>query len=217
MVGARVGFLTVVAMVGMAVVLTACQSTPPTLPGPSVVDLEGLWIVTPSLGTTYGAGGTTTLEFGPDPTGVATFLSRSDENGITSCEKHVYSAMSADVVMLDGAFFVADVVNADRIVLSTESVQLALDRVTGAPPVAPCDEVDVVAVATYDVGTHPFSSLDAVGTSLVFNTGDTDESIAVYETATGTLGTPRAYTGVATNPGTHRFVVGARTVDLLYG
>jgi hypothetical protein len=221
----RVGSLAAVALVGMALVgmallLAACQSAPPPPPPPpptpAVVDLEGLWLVTPAPGTTYGAGGTTTLEIGSEPTGVANFLSRSDVTGITACERHVYSALSLDVVMLDGAFYVADVVDPDRMVLSNESAELTLDRVAGPRPVQPCDVVKAGLVATFDVGTAAFSRLNAVGTNLLFNSDDAGEPIVAYDTVTDLLGAPRTYSAV-TLTGVHRYVVGARTDDLLYG
>lgn len=218
--GSRVRVVNCLVVVGLALgfalVVTGCQSAPPTPPPPAVVDLEGLWLVTPEPGTTYGEAGTTTLEIGSEPTGVASYVSRSDVNGITACERHVYSALSVDVVMLDGAFYVADVVDAGRIVLSNESDMLTLDRVAGPRPVQPCDVVTAGLVATFDVGTATFGRLNAAGTNLLFNSDDAGEPIVAYDTATSLLGAPRTYSAM-TMGGVHRFVVGARTDDLLYG
>lgn len=210
MIGTRTRLLA--AVVATTIFLAGCQSPAVT---PSTIDLEGVWLVTPDAGTDYGAGGTTTVEFGAAASGSATFLSRSDANAITTCERHVYAALTQNVVLLDGAFYVADVVNQDRIVLDNDSASLTLDRVTGAPPVAPCAEATATAIETFDFGPGGFTSLNAFDTRLYFNTDAAGDPIVAYGTVTNVLGAPRTYS--ASVGGVHRWVVGARSDDLFYG
>ena len=203
----------------LAVLLASCATTPPPAgggPDPDPpIDLQGLWSVTPAPGTAYGAGGTTTVEFGAQASGTATFLSQSDENGITTCERHVYASLTENVIMLDDVFYVADQVDDDQIVLNNDTDTITLNRLTGAPPVAPCPEATATEVQTFDFGTGSFTGLNAVGTRLYFNTNDAD-SIIGFNTATNALGAPRTYTQ-SVSGGTHRWVIGARSDDLFYG
>ena len=195
--------------------LSSCNTTTPPPPPPDNVDLEGLWLVTPAPGTEYGSGGTTTLQFGAAASGSATFLSQAAANDIKTCQRHVYAALTDNVVMLDGEYYVAQETT-NRIVLDNGVDRLTLDRVTGPVPVTACSEatLSVVATPTADVGN--FSTLDAVGSKLYFNIAEPNDAIVSYDTSTGILGTPRVYTD-SVSGGTHRWVVGARTDDLFYG
>jgi hypothetical protein len=199
----------------VVVLLAACGGSPPTPPATGL-DLEGLWRVTPGPTTTYGAGGTTTVRFGAASSGSATYLSRSDANGITDCERHVYAAIGGDVVLLDGTYYVATAVNADRISLDNGTDAMTLDRVAGTPPVAPCAEAEATVVATFDFGTGSFTGLNAYQTRLYMNTDAASDPIVAYDTATGVLGAARVYSQ-SVSGGTHRWVVGARSDDLFFG
>lgn len=201
------------AVVATAILLAGCQT--PAIP-PSLLDLEGLWLVTPGPGTSYGAGGTTTVEFGAAASGSAVYLSQAAVNDITTCERHVYAALTRNVLLLDGQFYVADVVNQDRIVLDNDTDALTLDRVTGAAPVAPCAEASAATVRTFDFAAGGFTNLNAFGSRLYFNTDASGQPIVAYDTATNALGVPRTYS-VSVMGGTHRWVVGARSDDLFYG
>lgn len=199
----------------LLLLLAGCQTAPPPTPA-TTIDLEGLWLVTPGPGTSYGSGGTTTLEFGAAPSGTATYLSQSAANDVTACERHVYAALSRNVVLLDGDFYVADAVNANRIVLDNDTDSVTLDRVVGAAPVAPCAEATATLIKLLAEGLGPFTNLNAVGANLYFNTDAPGDPIVAYDTTSGTLGAPRAYSDTVAG-GTHRWVVGARTDDLFYG
>lgn len=205
----------VVALV-LTTLLGACSSSPPTPPTTTGLDLEGLWRVTPGPATTYGSGGTTTVQFGPASSGSATYLSQSDANGITDCQQDIYAVIADDVVLLDGEYYVGTAVNADRIVLDNGTDSLTLDRVVGAPPVAPCAEAVATPLATFTFGAGSFTGLDAFQTRLYMNTDAAGDPIVAYETATGTLGAARIYSD-SVSGGTHRWVVGARSDDLFYG
>lgn len=202
-------------VVATPLLFAGCQTTPPPTPS-ATIDLEGLWLVTPGPGTFYGSGGTTTLEFGAAPSGSATFLSQSAANDVTTCERHVYAALSRNVVLLDGEFYVADAVNANRIVLDNDTDSLTLDRVAGAAPVAPCEVASATQIQVIAEGPGSFTTLNAVGVNLYFNTDDPGDPIVAYDTSSGTLGAPRTYSD-SVSGGTHRWVVGGRTDDLFYG
>lgn len=195
-------------------VLSAC-STPPPQP-PAGLDLEGLWLVTPAAGTEYGAGGTTTLEFGAAKSGFATFLSQADSNDVTTCEQHVFAVLSQNTVLLDEEYYVADAVSTNTVELDNGTDGLTLTRVTGAAPVAACGEAATALLGTYPENTTFFSSLSATGTRLYFNIDDNPESIVSFDTATDSFGPARQYTQSVMG-GTHRMVVGARSDDLFYG
>jgi len=77
----------------LALALAGCSTTP-SQTTPSRIGLQGLWAVTPGPGTSYGAGGTTTLEFGVAACGSAVFLSQSSAKAITTCERHIYAALA---------------------------------------------------------------------------------------------------------------------------
>ena len=204
-----------VAVLVASIVLAGCGSPTPTPPG-SGLDLEGLWRVTPGPATAYGAGGTTTVRFGAASSGSATYLSQSDANGITACERHVYAVIGGDVVLLDGAYYVGTAVNADRISLTNGTDTVTLDRVAGAPPVAPCAEAVATQIATITDGAGGFTGLNAFQTRLYLNTDAATDAIVAYDTATGLLGAARVYSQSVAG-GTHRWVVGARSDDLFYG
>lgn len=195
----------------VATLLAACSPGSPTPTPVEVIDLQGLWRVEPDLGTTYGAGGTTTLQFGASSTGTATYLSRSDANGVTTCANHVYAALSEHVVLLDGDYYVATVVGVDQIELDRDDASLVLTRVTGVPPVAPCTTAQATEVARLDVGVGSWSTLDAFGSRLYFNTADASNAVVAYDTATGVLGPLRVYAGF------HDHVLAARSDDEFYG
>lgn len=206
------------ALLMLSLISIGCQSASNGggTPGPDLIDLEGLWLVTPGPGSFYGAGGTTTVEFGSAASGSAQFLSQADDNDITTCERHVYAALSENVVMLDETFYVAEQPNADRIVLDNDTNSITLDRVSGADPVEPCEEAATTEINAFDFGTGSFTGLNAVGSRLYFNMDDSGSSIIAYNTATGTLGAPRTYS-ISVSGGTHRWVMAARTDDLFYG
>lgn len=205
----------IVTVLAAGFLLAACGA-PPTGTGSSGLDLKGLWLVTPGPTTYYGAGGTTTVEFGAATSGSATFLSQADANDITTCERHVYAVVGDDVVLLDGTYYLGDAVSADRIVLDNGTDALTLDRVTGAAPVAPCAEAIATELGTFAFSVGGFSNLNAFQTRLYFNTDDTSDPIVGYDTATGTVGAARIYSQ-SVSGGTHRWVVGARSDDLFYG
>ena len=194
-----------------SLLLAACSSGTTTPPPVEVIALQGLWRVEPDAGTTYGAGGTTTLQFGASATGTATFLSRSDANGITTCERHVYAALSENVVLLDGDYYEAAAVGADRIELGNDDASLVLTRVSGAPPVPPCATAPAVQVVRLGVGVGSWSTLDAFQSRLYFNTDGAGNPVVAYDTATGVLGPLRTYAG------SHDHVVAARSDDEFYG
>ncbi len=207
--------LALTTVVGLALVLIGCSTTP-SQTTPSRIDLQGLWAVTPGPGTSYGAGGTTTLEFGTAASGSADFLSQSSANDITTCERHVYAALTENVVLLDGTFYQASKANPDRIVLENGTDTLTLDRIAGTPPVAPCAEATATELGTFADSPGSFTGLNAVGPRLYFNIDDSSDSIVAYDTLSNTLGTPRSYSQSVMG-GTHRWVIGARTDDLFYG
>lgn len=196
------------------VVLSACSS--PTTPPPAGLNLQGLWMVDPAPGTTYGAGGTTTLEFGSAKSGFATFLSRSSSNDVTTCAQHVFALLSQNAVLLDEEYYIADEVDADTVVLDNETDSLTLTRVTGAAPVEPCEQASVQLLDTYPEATTFFTSLNGFGDRLYFNIDDNTNSIVSYDVSAGTFGAARQYTQ-SVSGGTHRMVVGARSDDLFYG
>lgn len=198
-------------LVAGALLLAACSATTPGAPQPEPIELQGLWLVEPDAGTAYGAGGTTTLEFGAAPTGTATFLSLADANDVTTCASHVYAALSEHVVLLDGEYYQATAVGADRIDLVNEDASLMLTRVTGAPPVAPCTAASSSELQRFTFGVGNWSTLDAHQTRLYFNVDDTGNPIVAYDTATGVLGAQRTYGGF------HDNVVAARSDDEFYG
>jgi len=204
-----------VTTLALALVLTSCSSTGSSTTSSSI-DLQGLWRVTPSAGSGYGAGGTTTVEFGAKASGLATFLSQSSANGITSCEKQVYAALSSNVVLLDGTYYQATAPSTDQIVLDDGTATVTLDRVTGTPPVAPCAAGTATLVATLPHAVNYWSGLNAVGTKLYYNVDDSSDSIIAYDTSTDSLGSARTYT-TSVSGGTHRFVVASRTDSLFYG
>lgn len=211
----RVRYLALFTALALALVLTSCSNTSSS-PTPSSIDLQGLWTVTPGAGSTYGAGGTTTVEFGADSSGLATFLSQSTANGITTCVKQVYAALSDKVILLDGTYYQASTPTSDRIVLDDGAATVTLDRVTGSPPVAPCSQGTATVVATLPDPVNSRGTLNAVGSKLYYNVDDSAGTIIAYDTATSTIGAGRVYsTSVA--GGTHRYVVAGRTDDLFYG
>ena len=183
-------------LVGTALLIMAACSTPPP-PQPDTLDLQGLWLVEPGPGTFYGAGGTTTLEFGAARSGSAAFLNRADANHILTCERHVYAAISENVLLLDGAHYLAQVNGADEIELSNDFSELTLTRVSGAPPVDPCLEAEATEVEAFAFGVGSWTSLTSVGSRLYFNTDASDNPIVGYDTANGVLGPERI------NPGNH--------------
>ncbi len=201
----------------IAIALVACTAlvscSTPTPPPPKGLSLEGLWRVTPGIGTVYGSGGTTTLEFGAGSGGMATFLSLKDSSGVTVCEQDVYSILPGNVVLLDGTYYSAEV-RTNQVVLKTATDTITLDRLTSGPLVTPCLEAHATTFFTSDVGLGGASTLSGVGTVLYFNQGD--EAIVGYDTLTDTLGAPRSYTGYVSG-GYHRWVVAARSDDLFYG
>lgn len=193
-----------------ALLLASCTS--PTTPPPSgSLDLEGLWLVTAALGTEYGAGGTTTLEFGSAPSGAATFLSRATTSGVTTCEQHVYAAVTNNVVLLDGVHYEASATGQDRIDLVDEFGQLTLTRVTGAPPVAPCLNAQAVLVGTLAERPGSWGTLDSHQTRLYFNTAEVGNPVVAFDTVTGLFGAGRIYTG------NHDHVIAARNDSEFYG
>ena len=194
-----------------ALLLAACGAPTPGAPQPEPIDLEGLWLVTPDAGTTYGAGGTTTLEFGASSTGSATYLSRADANDVTTCAKQVYAALTDRVVLLDGTYYEATDVGADRIDLANDDAGLVLTRIAGAPPVAPCASSSAVELQRFTFGTGDWSTLDAHQTRLYFNVDESDNPIVAYDVATGVLGAQRTYAG------SYDHVVAVRSDDEFYG
>lgn len=191
--------------------LSACNTTQPPPSPPQVLDVEGLWLVDPAPGTFYGAEGTTTLEFGAARSGSANFLSRNDVNDILTCERHVYAAISANVLLLDGTHYVAQKNGPNEIELSSETSALTLTRVSGAPPVEPCIEVEVSDVDTFAFGADGWTSLSSIGTRLYFNTDETGSPIVGFNTTNDTLVPERI------NPGNHDHLVAARSDDEFYG
>lgn len=208
--------LGLVTALGLALLLVSCSPAPPQSPTDDRIDLEGLWLVTPATGTTYGAGGTTTLEFGAASSGNATFLSQAEANEVKTCEHHVYVALTDSVVLLNGTYYVATVSQAgDQIVLERDASRLTLDRVTGTPPVTPCPELHFAELDILDVGVGGFSQLNAFQTRLYFNIDAPSSPLVGYDIS-GTLGTPRTY-NFSVSGGTHRWVIGARSDALFYG
>src|SRR5690606_24265088 len=130
----------------VALLLAGCQSTPPT-PTEDFVDLQGLWLVTAGAGTEYGSGGTTTLEFGSGRSGGASFLSESDASDIKTCERHVYASLAENVVLLDEEYYVATP-SGNTIELSNDDDSLTLERISGAGPVTPCEQVTATVIET---------------------------------------------------------------------
>lgn len=194
-----------------ATLLAACSTVTPTPTPSEVIELQGLWRVEPDPGTAYGAGGATTLRFGAEAAGTAEFLNRSDANGITTCDGHVYAALSENVVLLDGDHYLATAVGADRIDLEREGASLMLTRVTGAPPVEPCAAAQAVELARLDVGVGSWSTLDAFQSRLYFNVDDPGAALVSYDVTSGVLGPLRTYGG------SHDHVVAARSDDEFYG
>lgn len=210
--GRSVSALRGVAWTAVAATLLVACSTPTSPPtSVEVIELEGLWRVEPDPGTSYGAGGTTTLQFGAAAAGSAQFLSRSDANGITTCADHIYAALSENVVLLDGEYYLATVVGADRIELDRDGASLVLTRVSGAPPVAPCATAEAVELARLDVGVGSWSTLDAFQSRLYFNVDDPGAAVVSYDVTSGVLGPLRTYGG------SHDHVVAARSDDEFYG
>ena len=197
------------AAVLLALMLAAC--TTPAPPQAGTLDLEGLWLVTPALGTEYGSGGTTTLEFGSEPSGAAEFLSQSTTSGVTTCQLHVYAAVTNNVVLLDGVHYEASTTGQDRIDLVDEFNRLTLTRITGTPPVAPCLSAQAVLVGTLAAPVGSWSTLDSYQTRLYFNTGELDNPVVAFDTVTGLFGAGRLYTG------NHDHVVAARNDSEFYG
>jgi hypothetical protein len=211
MTAARRWSVSLLAVLVVPIVLAACGFGPPDR-----LHLEGLWLVTPGPTTVYGSGGTTTVRFGAASSGSATYLSRSDANGITVCARHVYAVIDDGIVLLAGRYYVATVLNADRISLDSGTDDLMLDRVTGPPPVAPCAEAEAVRVATFGFPTGTFTGLNAWQTRLYMNSDAASSPIVAYDTATGVLRAARVYSQSVAG-GTHRWVVGVRSDDLFYG
>lgn len=197
-----------------ALLLAGCESTPPAPPD-DFVDLQGLWLVTAGPGTEYGSDGTTTLEFGSGRSGGATFLSESDANDIKTCERHVYASLAENVVLLDDEYYVATP-SGDTIELSNDDDSLTLERIAGAGPVTPCEQVTATVIETLNIGVGGFSSLNSFQTRLYFNVDDPTDSIVAYDIATDSLGTARTYSD-SVSGGTHRWVTGVRSDDLFYG
>src|SRR5690606_35084954 len=139
-------------------VLAACSTPQPPSPPPDGLDLKGLWLVEPAAGTEYGAGGTTTLEFGAGDSGSATFLSQADANDITTCEQHVYAVLADDVVLLDEEYYTSEELDADTIELTNDIYSLTLTRVSGSPPVDPCSEATLTQRGTYADPASGFTS-----------------------------------------------------------
>lgn len=196
----------------IALSVGACSS--PTQPPPvddEFIDVEGLWLVEPGPGTFYGSGGTTTVEFGPQRSGTAEYLSRSTSNDVLTCERHVYAAVAEHVLLLDGIHYDAQANGVNQIELSTQDESITLTRVTGAPPVAPCLETQVTEVQSFDFGPGSWTSMDAVGSTLYFNTNETGNPIVGYDVSTNVLGPQRTYAGG------HDHIVAARTDDEFYG
>jgi len=210
----RLRYLTLFTALALALVLTSCSNISSSTA--AAIDLQGLWTVTPSSGSSYGAGGTTTVEFGADSSGLATFLSQSTANGITTCAKQVYAALSDKVVLLDGTYYQASSPSANQIVLDDGTATVTLDRVTGAPPVAPCSQGTAAVAAMLPDPVNSRGALNAVGNKLYYNVDDSVGTIIAYDTATSTFGTGRAYS-TSVSGGTHRYVVAARSDDLFYG
>ena len=206
--------LAMVATVALALVLTSCSNTTSTTP--SAINLQGLWTVTPGTGSSYGAGGTTTIEFGADSSGLATYLSQSTANGITTCEKQVYAALSDKVVLLDGTYYQASTPAANQIVLDDGTGTVTLNKVTGSPPVAPCTQGTATVAATLPNPVNSRGALNAVGSKLYYNVDDSNGTIIAYDTSTSTIGTGRVYSN-SVSGGTHRYVVAARSDNLFYG
>jgi len=196
-----------------ALVLSSCSPPPPTPPpGPAdVIDVEGLWLVTPGPGTTYGSGGATTLEFGAARSGSAKFLSRAAANGVLTCERHVYAALTDHVLLLDGTHYEAQTSGANEIELSTEDDRLTLTRVSGAAPVEPCLAANASEVQSFPFGVNGWTTLASVGSKLYFNTDGTGNPIVAYDLVTGVLGPERI------NPGSHDHLIAARSDNEFYG
>ena len=195
--------------------LAACNTPTPPTP-PETLDLQGLWLVEPGPGTDYGAGGTTTLEFGAGQSGAADFLSQADANDITTCEQHVYAVLSDDVVLLDDEYYTAEEVGANTIELTNDLDSLTLTRVTGAGPVEACSEATLTQRGAYADGSSSFTSLSASGNRLYLNVEMSGDPIVGFDTSTDTFGALRSYTQ-SVSGGTHRMVVAARSDDLFYG
>lgn len=196
----------------IALSVGACSS--PTQPPPvddEFIDVEGLWLVEPGPGTFYGSGGTTTVEFGPQRSGTAEYLSRSTSNDVLTCERHVYAAVAEHVLLLDGIHYDAQANGVNQIELSTQDESITLTRVTGAPPVARCLETQVTEVQSFDFGPGSWTSMDAVGSTLYFNTNETGNPIVGYDVSTNVLGPQRTYAGG------HDHIVAARTDNEFYG
>ena len=198
---------------GVALTLASCSSPtppqPPTTDEP--IDVEGLWLVEPGTGSFYGAGGTTTLEFGAERSGTATFLSRADANDVLTCERHVYAAVAEHVLLLDGTHYDAQATGTNVIELSADNEIITLTRVTGSAPVEPCLETEATELQSFNFGVGSFTTLAAVGSKLYFNSDETGNPIVDYDTATNVLGAKRIYTG------SHDHIVAARTDDEFYG
>ncbi|HZJ10221.1 MAG TPA: hypothetical protein VFD39_11040 [Trueperaceae bacterium] len=205
-----------IAFVAATLLVLAACSTPTPSPPDEGLELEGTWLVTPASGTEYGAGGTTTLEFGAATSGSAAFLSRSDANDITTCERHVYAILSENVVLLDEQYYIAEAADADTLLLDNGTDSLTLTRVAGTPLVTPCGAASVTELDTYAAGNGNFTSLSSFDGRLYFNIDDPSESIVSFDTASGTFGAPRVYSQ-SVSGGIHNWVVAARSDDLFYG
>ncbi|HZJ10220.1 MAG TPA: hypothetical protein VFD39_11035 [Trueperaceae bacterium] len=192
--------------------VTACSSPqPPPLPEEDAIAVEGLWLVEPGPGTFYGSGGTTTLEFGSARSGSATFLSRSDASGVLTCERHVYAALTENVLILDGTHYEAQASGDDLIELGTDSESITLTRVTGSPLVEPCLEAEATQLQSFTFGMGSWTTLTSFQSRLYFNTDETGNPVVGYDTATGVLGPKRLYAG------SHDHLVAARSDDEFYG
>lgn len=203
-------------LVGVTLLLLAACNTPTPPTPPDTLDLQGLWLVEPGPGTDYGAGGTTTLEFGAGASGAAEFLSQADVNDITTCEQHVYAVVDDNVVLLADEYYTAEEVNANTIELTNDIDSMTLTRVAGAPPVEGCGEATLTQRGAYADSSSGFSSLSAFGNRLYLNVGVSGDPIISFDTTTDTFGALRSYTQSVMG-GTHRMVVAARSDDVFFG
>ena len=219
MAGSWKGNIARIGLVGaLIVLLVACGGSPST--GVDGVELSGTWSVAGSS-PTFGVDGAMTLAFTGDRSGTVRFLGVSEASGVTTCRTFVFALVDDAVLFVESTqhgaeTFVVEAVDADTLALASDASDLTLTRVAGAPPIADCDAVDVVTVATLNGAPSFWTNLVGAGDTLYFNLGTADDPIVGYDVATSSFGSPRAFT-VSVGGGTDRLLMAAFDDDVFYG
>jgi hypothetical protein len=201
----------------LAAALAGCAADP-TPSGPS---LAGTWLVATEAGEpgAFGADGVVTLAFDGAASGTATLLGERLESGVSVCGRYLF-AVVGDVLLLTSpilgtATYGIDALDDATATLVGDDATLALTRLEGANPVAPCREAAAVRRATLTTPTS-WGALSAVGGTLYLNLDTDADEIVGLDVATGTIASVRTYAQTV-GGGVHRFVVAAASDDRFVG